>query len=121
MAADWWSFGAIVYEMLCGLPPFYSSDRKALLRSIQIEAPDFDKPFLSAEAKDLCAKLLHKDPEARLGFNSVDEIKSHPWFDGLIWKQIEEKKTPPPYKPQLDGVDDTKHFFKEFTKMGLSP
>jgi serum/glucocorticoid-regulated kinase 2 len=29
-ASDWWSFGAIIYEMLVGLPPFYSKDREKL-------------------------------------------------------------------------------------------
>jgi len=34
MCSDWWSFGAVIYEMLTGAPPFYSSNRKEIIRKI---------------------------------------------------------------------------------------
>lgn len=33
--ADWWSFGALICEMLIGQPPFYSQDRERLKRNIK--------------------------------------------------------------------------------------
>lgn len=31
---DWWSFGAVLYEMLTGAPPFFSNNRKEIIRKI---------------------------------------------------------------------------------------
>lgn len=30
-AADFWSFGVLIYEMLWGLPPFFNKDQRIML------------------------------------------------------------------------------------------
>jgi len=30
-SVDWWTCGSLIYEMLTGLPPFYSPNREELL------------------------------------------------------------------------------------------
>ena len=122
-ATDWWSFGAIIYEMLVGLPPFYSKDRDKLYQNIKYGDPRMDYEFLTPEARDLCSRLLIKDPTQRLGSGESDaeEIKCHPWFECIDWKKIENKLLAPPYKPQLDSASDVKHFPPEFTTLKPSP
>ena len=79
--------------------------------------------FLSLAARDLTSRLLNKNPVERLGAGPTDaeEIKSHEWFEDIDWNKIENKMLNPPYKPQLDSMEDVKHLPPEFTKQKLSP
>lgn len=82
-----------------------------------------DYDFLSEDARDLCTKLLQKDPNQRLGSSESDaeDIMCHPWFECIDWQKISSKALAPPYKPQLDRPDDVKHFPPEFTGLQPSP
>lgn len=126
-AADWWSFGAIVYEMMTGLPPYYDKNRQELYNNIKNKEIDFfdDKDLnekkVSDNAKDFLSKILVKDPSQRLGsgLRDAEDIKEHPWFseDGIDWPSILEKTEKPPYIPNLRNEDDVDHFDEQFTKM----
>ena len=77
MECDWWSLGAIMFEMLVGYPPFYSDDpmttcRKIVNWHVCLKIPDEAK--LTPEAADLIARLMC-DVDNRLGSNGVAEIK----------------------------------------------
>ncbi|XVE70876.1 hypothetical protein DITRI_Ditri10aG0105500 [Diplodiscus trichospermus] len=77
MECDWWSLGAIMYEMLIGYPPFYSDDPITTCRKIvhwrnHLRFPEDSR--LSHEAKDLICRLLC-DVEHRLGTGGAHQIK----------------------------------------------
>jgi len=62
---------------------------------------------LSPEARDVLKRMLC-DNENRLGYNGVDEIKSHPFFKGLDWNNLRNTKSP--FIPKVKEEDDTTRF-----------
>ena len=113
-AVDWWSLGSIMYEMMTGMPPFYSRDKNKLFKMIRFINVKFPK-YLSLDAVDLLQGLFIKDPDKRLGSSSVDHIKKHNFFKGIIWDDIFQKKIKPPFIPRIKSDTDTKYIDKQFT------
>ena len=86
---DWWSLGVILFECLVGYPPFYADDpvgtcRKIMRWQTHLVFPPDALARLSPAAVDFVKRLVCES-DRRLGRESVDEIKAHPFFDGINW------------------------------------
>ncbi|GJU51562.1 serine/threonine-protein kinase tricorner-like protein [Tanacetum coccineum] len=112
MERDWWSLGAIMYEMLIGYPPFCSDDPRMTCRKIInwrtcLKFPE--EPKVTKEARDLICHLLC-DVESRLGTGGVDEIKVARLHTGVKWDMLYEMEAA--YKSIVTGELDTQNFEK---------
>ncbi|EAS01377.2 Serine/Threonine kinase domain protein (macronuclear) [Tetrahymena thermophila SB210] len=90
-AVDWYGVGILTYELLYGENPFQGNDAKQVFNSVQNKR--LNKPSgLSQEGWDFIQKLMCKDPSKRLGTQSSDEVKNHPWFKNINWEDVYQKK-----------------------------
>ena len=48
-----------------------------------------------------CNQLLRNDPSQRLGSNNISEIKNHPWFADINWKDYKAHNINPPTIPHV--------------------
>lgn len=116
-AVDWWSLGALMFDMLTGAPPFTAENRKKTIEKIlkgKLNLP----AYLTPDARDLIRKLLKRQASQRLGYGYTDAIpiKSHLFFKMCNWDDVICRKVEPPFKPVLKGEDDVSLFDTRFTK-----
>ena len=116
-AADWWSLGAILFEMIVGMPPFYSRERERLFQKILSSSLRLPRS-LSNECRHLLLSLLDRNPATRIGSrHDAMELKIHPFFHDIDWEALAEKRVVPPFRPALQQLTDTNNFDVEFTSM----
>ncbi|XP_054826533.1 ribosomal protein S6 kinase-like 1 [Eublepharis macularius] len=84
-ACDWWSFGALLYELLSGMS-LSQNHPSGIYPHTQLYLPE----RLSCSASSLLSELLKYDPKQRLGSgeDGVKKIKAHPFFSNIQWNKL---------------------------------
>ena len=122
-AVDWWSLGALGFDLLTGDPPFCGGNHAAIQAKILRSKPQMPH-FLGPDAKDFLTRLLRKDPGKRLGGvmpRDLPSIKGHRFFRKIDWKKLERKEIEPPIQPKITDPARGENFAAEFTGLPLSP
>ncbi|KAF2306627.1 hypothetical protein GH714_019897 [Hevea brasiliensis] len=133
-AADWWSLGILLYEMLTGkVASFYRWEQEKIQQKIvkdKIKLP----AYLSSEAHSLLKGLsnlidnlslevsCYKNASKRLGSGPTgsEEIKRHKWLKPINWKKLEAREIQPSFRPEVAGKLCIANFEKRWTEMPLS-
>ena len=113
-AADWWSFGVLVYECCVGNAPFEAEDPMDIYSNI-LNSPVSYPFFFNGTARSLIDLLLDRSPISRLGslgLGSLD-ILEHDFFDEISFIELEGKSIPAPMVPEISNPYDDSNFDDE--------
>lgn len=103
-AVDFWSFGILLYRMLCGRTPFSGKSMKEVFDNILYSDLRFPSSVqLSSEAKDLISRLLVKDPNRRI---KGQEVKAHPFWNGISFDDVMQRRVAPAKWTPLPSVEE---------------
>ena len=119
--ADFFAVGVMGYEFMKGERPYNGKNRKEikekiLKKQVEIKFEELNENW-SRESADFINKLLIREPENRLGYKNINELKEHPWLKYYPWSLIKDKKLPSPFIPEnKDNFD--KRYCENIEKIG---
>jgi serine/threonine protein kinase len=112
LEADCNGMGILFFEMLTGKPPFTAIEDQDIFQETMrghIRYP----AGLDKSARDCIARLLHRDPDYRLGsaHSKYGKVQLHACFSSIDWEAAEAGRLEPPWKPNVrDKNADTSLF-----------
>lgn len=95
--SDIYCVGALLYELVVGFPPHFSHDHNQIYKSIVNNEVEYKEHNLTSKLENLLKGLLQKDPNKR--FQSISEVKNHPWLADVDWTKVKNKQMTPPIVP----------------------
>ena len=101
---DYWGIGMLVYEMMTGLPPWYTTDRAKLFRRLK-SAPLEIPSFFSEPCANCVASFLERSPRRRLGYRGLKNAMEHPFFRPINFRALYARRVDPPIRP-CDGWNE---------------
>ncbi|WVQ81848.1 hypothetical protein IAT38_003975 [Cryptococcus sp. DSM 104549] len=114
-SADYWSLGCILFEFLCGFPPFSGSTPEETWANLKnwsrvLRRPVYDRPEdlifnLTDVAWDAVTRLI-AHPKDRIA--SLQDVQSLPFFSSLPFGSL--RQIDAPFVPVLDGETDVGYF-----------
>ncbi|KAG5511245.1 hypothetical protein JKF63_07187 [Porcisia hertigi] len=107
VGCDWWSVGVIMYEMLYGIPPFFSQNPNSTCLKIKNWREHLTFPpqrHIPEDAVDFMKRLICA-PEERMTY---EEIRKHAFLQPMDMDGLRQLQAP--YVPALSNRLDTKYF-----------
>ncbi|CAD8061316.1 unnamed protein product [Paramecium sonneborni] len=110
-ATDIYQIGTILFEMLTGYPPYYSTNIKTLIENIKYQQIQIPKG-ISVTATDLLKLLLIRSPKDRLAQADFHKIKKHLFFAEIDWMRLQAKQYKPPALTIRNNFNNSRNGFK---------
>ena len=108
---DWWTLGILIFETLCGQPPFNDDEHYGIYQQI-IQGRIVWPRVIEKDAKSLIKHLLVQDLTKRYGcmVNGAEDVKNHRWFNGLDWDALYNYQLAAPFIPPVENNNSTQNF-----------